>query len=482
MKTRWMAIGGVAGALALTLAWAVSGGAAQAQQEPAVADPPNVVVIILDTQRPDRLGLDSEDPQNSPWMRSLAERGARFDRARSTSSWTVPSMASLFSGQYPNRHAVVEGALPKRKRAGEAGQELLPLPVLDKPTKTLPQRFAAAGYTTVGVNTNTLMMRRQGFERGFEVFRKFTPAEFEDYTGGRQADPKAVTDWAMESRDKSPVEAERVVNWVKTQEGVLHGDKPFFLWVHLTDPHQPYHRRAPYFQDSADPQQEMESAYDSEVHYTDDWLKTMVEDLSLAENTYIVVVSDHGDGFGEHGNYGHGTDGYLYREVNDVVFLIAGPGIQPGLSPDVNVSLVDLYPTLVGLTGIAKPKHTLDGVDLSPILRGDKGGKALLARLKDRPVYAIRTALKNNRFGSWMVLKRNWKLMETNQGAHLFHLGQDPGEQNNRLGKAPDGVQDELQALLQAHRDAAVIRVPETQAIDMDDETLEALRAMGYIE
>ena len=478
MKTKWISSLGLV-ALALTVAF----GEAQAQQEPvAVAEQPNVVVIILDTQRPDRLGLDAQGPQNSPWMRSIAERGARFDRARSTSSWTVPSMASLFSGQYPNRHAVVEGALPSRKHAAEKGIELLPLPVLDKPTKTLPQRFAAAGYTTVGVNTNTLMMRRQGFERGFEVFRKFTAAEFEDYSGEREPDPNAVSAWALETREKAPVDAEQVVDWVKTQEQVLHGDKPFFLWVHLTDPHQPYHRRSPYFQESSDPHEEMVNAYDSEVRYTDRWLQTMVEDMSLAENTYIVVVSDHGDAFGEHGHYGHGTAGYLYREVNDVVMLIAGPGIQPGLAPDINVSLVDVYPTLVGLTGIGQPKHAVDGVDLSPLLRGDPGSKALMAKLRERPIFAIRTALKNKRFGSWMVLRKNWKLMETDASKELYDLGRDPGEQRNLHGQAPDGVQSGLEALLQAHRDGAVIRVAETLAIDVDPDTLEALRAMGYIE
>lgn len=469
---RWLGVGLVALAGALVLAqeaWAE-----QAEQAP------NVLVIILDTQRPDHVGLDDEDPQNAPWLRALAERGARFDQAKSTSSWTIPSMASVATGQYPNRHAVVDGAVPKRKEAAEQGIELTPLPSIDKSTKTLAQRFRAAGYATIGVNTNTLMMRHQGFERGFELFRKFTPTEYEAYEGDRTPNPKALRNWAMEDRGKAPADASRVVAWVKEQAGLVHGDKPFFLWVHLTDPHQPYHRRAPYFQESQDPLQEMQNAYDSELHYTDAWLRTLVEDMSLEENTYIVVLSDHGDAFGEHGVYGHGSETHLYREVNDVVLLIAGPGIAPGQSPQIPVSLVDVHPTLLGLAGLPKSAQ-VDGVDLSPLLLAEPGAKALLTRLRERPIFAIRSDLKGPFSGTWMVLKKNWKLMVRRESAELYDLSQDPSEQNSLHGKAPE-IQSELEGLLQGHREQARIQAPQTESIEVDPETVEALRAMGYIE
>ncbi|MFT5584575.1 MAG: arylsulfatase A-like enzyme [Cognaticolwellia sp.] len=460
------------------------GGAAvqEASAEQAVLGSPNVVVIILDTQRPDHLGLDDSAPQNSPWLKSLAERGVRFDQAKSTSSWTIPSMASVATGQYPNRHAVVDGAVPRRNAVAEQGLQLTPLPSIDLQTKTLAQRFRNAGYATIGVNTNTLMMRHQGFERGFENFRKFTPAEYEPDSEKRTPNPKALSSWAMEDRGQAPADASRVVGWVKEQEALLHGDKPFFLWVHLTDSHQPYHRRAPYFEESSDPLQEMSNAYDSELHYADKWLSTLVQDMALEENTYIVVLSDHGDAFGEHGVYGHGSDSQLYREVNDAVLLIAGPGIVAGQSPKFPVSLVDVYPTLLGLVGIGDNAQVLDGVDLSPVLRGEPGAKALRSRLRERPIFAIRSSLKGPRSGTWMVLKKNWKLMERRDGAELFNLRADPSEKSSLHGQAPAGVQSELEALLEEHRANARIQVPQTESIQVDPNTVEALRAMGYIE
>ena len=467
---------------------ALAGALLWPSQQPESAEPesPDVVVYVLDTLRPDRLGLGDSELQTSPWMRSVAERGVHFNAAYSTSSWTPPAIASMMTGQHPATHTVVAGLVPGR----EQGQRAVldgGAPPIPKDTRTLQAHFRRNGYQTWGTSTNSLVGHKQGFQRGFDHFRMFTPADYDVYTGSRTPDPDAPTDWTMEHRGRSPATAEQVhehlMDWKPQWEAV---DKPLFLWVHLTDPHQPYHRRAPWFVDSDDPLQEMRNAYDSEVRYTDHWLQRMTQDLGFDEDTLIVIVSDHGDAFQEHGHFGHTGDTSLWREVNDAVFVMAGPGIQSGRSPNLPVSLVDMAPTLNSLAGLPRQPQQHEGVDLAPLLGESKDERvALRAQLKERAVYASRGAQIRRNDGDWMVVKKGWKYMEQKgeETPLLYDLKADPEEQRNLYGSGA-AQQAELARLLKQHREGAVLRATDknTEKVELDEATLEALRAMGYVD
>ncbi|HJN75510.1 MAG TPA: sulfatase [Myxococcota bacterium] len=423
---------------------------------------PDVIVFVLDTMRADHLDLSGD---GTPTMRALAERGVVYENAHSVSSWTPPSIMSLMTGQYADRHGVLEGPIPKRAESAESGRELLPLPVLDKSTLTLAQHFRRNGYQTAGVTTNHLMLSRQGYARGFELYDKLGVDDMEVHPGPKTANPDAPQEWCLEARGQAPADAEKVHAKLLEFSDALETDpRPDFVWVHLMDAHQPYHRRAPGFVDEADPVDEMKSAYASEIAWMDHWVERIVADLEM-EDAIIVVISDHGDAFGEHEKWGHGLNTRTWQEVNDVVFLVAGPGVPQGRVVRDNVSQVDLAPTLASLAGVRKLPQAVDGLDLTE-------------PLPERAVIGYRGGLKTIETGTWMVVQDDWKLMQWRGGEALYR-GDD--EQTSLVEEDGTPLQT-LREALDDYRATVVLRSPAETEIEVDEATLEGLRALGYLE
>ena len=182
--------------------------------------PPNVVVILIDTLRPDYLGIYGHEPETAPFLSRIAARSTVFTRAFSTSSWTAPSTASLFTSVYPHRHGVHTGFLAHKqqvealKRDGEATIEVNR--IADDLT-TLPEFFRDQGYATFGMASNRNIGDEEGFTRGFDRFFK-----------------------AYE------LPAEVIYNEIESWKEEMEESRPYFLYLHLNDVHMPYLERQPY--------------------------------------------------------------------------------------------------------------------------------------------------------------------------------------------------------------------------------------------
>jgi len=273
---------GAALAAAASAAWFVA-----CSSDPA-APKPNVVVILIDTLRPDHLQPYGYERETSPFLAELAARGVVFENAYSASTWTAPSTASLFTGQYPTRHGITEGFFVHRARTareaqggapagadtdpdegGDAAQAehgdwdrvgdetaIVSLNRIPDSLPTTPELFARGGYATFGVSCNVNITSRLGFDRGFDRFADFTGPQY-----GKGAP------------------AENTIAQLQQWKSELASGKPYFLYLHFNDVHAPWVGRPPFFSPSKDPIATDRSAYDGEIAHLDATLRRMHDEL-----------------------------------------------------------------------------------------------------------------------------------------------------------------------------------------------------------
>ncbi len=431
------------------------------------ARPPSLLLVSLDTLRPDRLACYGAPRATAPSLDALAARGALLEDVSAPSPWTLPSHASLLTGLYPARHGVSD-----REHSLGAG------------CTTLAERLAAAGYRTHAVVNAEHVSARYGLGRGFEAYDQ-------------------VSEWGVDAGG-----ARRIVNrggevtarglaWLEQAQ-----DEPFFLFLHYYDAHtdldpDPRWREAfagaPYPGAPSGRTEELLAAragaraldardaawlrdlYDAEVRTLDEHLARLfrgLAELGLAESTLVVVTSDHGEEFLEHGSLLHGRT--YYQEVIAIPLLLAGPGVPAGVRVAEPVGLVDVAPTALALLG-QPPPEGLDGRDLSPLLRG--------ASLAPQTLFA--EADHNNTFqgasapGLFRMARRGaWKLVrnERDGALELYDLAQDPRERAERSAAEPARAA-ELAGALERFRAGAA----EGAALaPLSPAELERLRALGY--
>lgn len=405
-----------------------------------------MVVIVIDTLRVDRMGLHGAQTDPMPFLSTLAKDSALFEQAWSTSSWTAPSTASVFTGLYPVQHGVTAGlvATQAMQELGAAQQEsTLQVKQLPAELSLLPELFKAQGYETFAVTTNININSEIGFDRGFDHFQFF--------------------------QDGSALQvAETVVGW----QPLLSGEAPYLLYLHLNDAHSPYLAREPWFKPSDDALESQLSAYDSELHYLDLYIGRLYEAMGWKEDTVVLIVSDHGEEFGDHGQMGHHFS--LYREVNQVLWMAHGPGIQPTRHSQ-NVSLVDVLPTAVALAGGAPPQDRA-GTDLSALLRTGQD-----ASLDARALYAHRW--DSTQGDLWATIRGDWRLISPpGEGQQeLYSISGDPGELRNSVSQEPKTAQ-ELRGALDAFRGAPGKTWAEVQEVSLDPTQIQMLKQLGYLE
>jgi arylsulfatase A-like enzyme len=436
-------------ALALLLGTLLTMAACRSDDPSVRPTPTKVVLITIDTLRPDHCSLYGYRRKTTPFLDELAARAVVFDRAYSTSSWTAPAMASLFTSLPPRAHGVVRGFVANEQVVGQD--------VLSDRFDTLAEILSRNGWQTFGVSTNAHLTTATGFAQGFMEFRSLW--------------------WDDAARANTEVLAlaERLATAGR-----------WFLWVHYFDPHFPYDHQQPWFDvyasEAVPPVREpvppdvvkalhdMVAGYDSEIAYVDDHLRKLFAALAIDPSTFVVVVSDHGEAMLEHSTFGHGQS--LFEEEVRIPFLVRPSGDVPGRHLDSMVSIADVFPTILDAVGIAPPAR-LVGRSLVPALRG--------ARLPDATIV---TELDRQPIGQHAVRSGAWKLYRRDppqEFVRLHDLSHDPLERNDLSGAERTRVRD-----LDAAWDGFAARWPRfaapTVAQPVGKDQVDRLRALGYLD
>ncbi len=293
----------------------------------------NVLFILIDMLRADRLGSYGHRRDTSPGLDRLASTGVRFAHQLAQASWTKASMASLWTGLYPARTGVT--------RYNHVIPEVAELPA---------EVLSKAGLQTVGIYRNGWVAPTFGFAQGFDVYKR--PAMRPLPATVKLANP-TLTD---QDTDDGAIDA--ALEFLR-----IAGRKRWFLYLHLMDVHQYLYDR-----DSALFGSGHADIYDNSIRHTDSLIEVLVDSLSEAgyrENTLIVVAADHGEAFGERGFDGHARE--VYRETTEVPFLLSFPfRLEPGITVSSRTRNVDIWPTVLDLLGLAPPDGAADGRSLVP--------------------------------------------------------------------------------------------------------------------
>lgn len=414
--------------------------------ETARAEAPNVILITLDTTRADRMGFLGSKRGLTPNLDTLARQGIVFERAYAQAPLTPVSHATIFTGTYPQFHQVTDFARPL--------PSLLP---------SLPEILQKSGYTTAAFVGSLIMDPRTGFapgfDRGFEVFD----------AGYRMKRGKQENRYQTMERRAMDVVA-RATAWIDKRPK----DKPFFLWIHVYDPHTPYEPPPPY-------DKRFKDAYDGEIAYTDAAMGKLVRHLRLRglyAGALIAAMSDHGESLGDHGEEMHGI--FLYEETIHVPLLFKLPGAAlAGRRVPQRVRLMDFAPTLLHMLSLP-PAPTFQGESLVALMRPDARG-VKPEQLADRDAYA-ETDYPHRAFG-WSALRslRSGKYLYIRApAAELYDLTRDAAAARD-LAESSPAVAATLGLQLDELRRATVSIEKTPQEQDLSEEQRETLTRLGYI-
>jgi len=421
---------------------------------------PNVLVILVDALRRDHLGVYGYPLPTSPEIDAFAAESFRFTHAYSHSTWTKPSVASLFTSLYPEQHGL--------GRVGIEDQAGFRTDVLPKRLATLAERLKKAGYETAAFTTNVHIQRKTGFAQGFKRFFSRRLVDAFDLNS-------MLEEWLAE-RDQHV---------------------PFFAYLHYMDVHWPYDRvlngdTGRFGETDYEPRPPehwtgvpawaslhlnerslaaIVAGYDQEIAFTDAAfgdLMRWVEERQLTRETIIVLVADHGEGFNEHGELQHGFA--PYEEVTAVPLLIRLPKVfaaEPRVVDDP-VGLVDVMPTILDLVDLESPPEAV-GRSLVPLLQGQP--------LRERPVYVEGVGVRGMRSGAYSVL------VDSRGEIRCFDKSADPGELVALAGPVPEECRRLAEMLSVLERQFDELRPGDdaTATVALDDEEIEALRALGYL-
>jgi len=387
---------------------------------------PPLVLVTIDTLRADRLGSYGSARGLTPSLDAFAREATRFTAAISQVPLTLPSHATILTGMHPVRHGI---------RTNDGFRLASSVP-------TLAESLKAAGYSTAAFIGGYPLRGSSGLSRGFDHYDD----EFLDAPEATERSADAVVQSA--------------IAWIEA-----HRSEPFFGWMHLFDPHSPYTPPAPFAAAHRD------APYDGEVAYTDAAVGRLLDrlrQLRLFAPAAIVIVADHGESLGDHGERTHGT--FLYDATIRVPLLIKMPArdAPPRAAVDVPVETADLAPTIAALAHATLAAG--DGQSLLPLLDGASGDP-------DRPAYA--ESYYQNVLLGWSPLRAvrtaRWKLIDAPR-PELYDLERDPLEQQNRVSDRAAlaaGLQRALTAV-----DGGSRAVHDAGAAA--GESAERLRSLGY--
>lgn len=418
-------------------------------------DDVNVLFILTDTLRSHRLSAYGYERETSPTFDYMSSTGVRFAKHLAQSSWTKCSMASLWTGIYPQRTGVLRSphALPK--------EAIMPAEI-----------FREAGFRTAGIWRNGWVAPNFGFAQGFEVYERPIPTPMAHNL--RVENPHIK----LEGTDVDAVDAG--IEFLR-----IHGRERWFLYVHLMDIHQYL-----YDTESALFGTDYSGIYDNSIRRTDGIigrLLTYLADEGLLEKTLVVMAADHGEAFGERGLEGHARE--VFRESTEIPFILGFPfQLDPGAVVETRTRNIDIWPTVLDLLGLPALPDT-DGRSLVPEIFASVTGKQLeddliaishldrgwgRQELPSRPSIAV--TLGDFRY----VLQIGTGEPNDPKIESLFDAGSDPLERNNVIESNPEILAD-----MRARADEYLASPPPPWgsgpiSVEIDDMEAKQLRALGY--
>jgi arylsulfatase A-like enzyme len=459
---------------------------------------PNILVYMIDTLRADHASLYGYRRDTTPFMRNLGASGVVFDDCQAQASWTKPSVASLLTSLYSYTHGIFND-----------------YDTIPRGAATLAEQLRAAGYVTANITASPWAGKITGLQRGFDYVMEFPVIQ------------RFRTDAADRGTDSAAVN-KVVFPWLER-----HRDEPFFLYVHTTDPHAPYRPPAGFEEKFANPAETPEfnreyaalrdrgqygggtvvsreecrkagvdpdkfirraiDRYDGEILFNDHSLEMLtgkLKQLGVLENTLIVVVSDHGEEFWDHGWTAHGQS--LYQELTHSVLLLWNPKLLPQVRRvEEPVQLIDVMPTVLGLLDIKAPEM-MEGQSLTALVRGRPFHRRT-------PVMTSRYAnarakpdgfVPENRINTFAVIDANWKLIYRERGkevglhrVELYDRRTDRTETKNVADAHSQEVErmmTDLGKWLDAQKQIRAVLGKGARSM-LDQQTLEQLRSLGYL-
>jgi len=417
---------------------------------PVRSDQPNVVLIIIDTLRADHLGCYGYSRDTSPVLDSLAASGIRFSRCQAQAPWTLPAHASIWTGLTVTSHMT-------GNRGGiDYG--------LDPELQNIATILKEEGYVTLGFVNVVLLSTDFGFANGFD--------HYSSYPDGNGRAAETVSE---------------VLGWLDENQG---NPGPLLIVMHLFDVHAPYDPPGPFdrrFSESGaegvtgweieegtllnpEDRDHLLDMYDGEISWVDSELGRFFAELrarGLSGNTLIIVTSDHGEEFLEHGRWGHGHD--LYQEQLHVPLIITGPGIPGGVVDSTLAAQIDILPTITGFTGLPIPPE-VEGLNLLE-LHGHRTVPS--SGVSPDRCFLVNSSLEDfeNR-ASILVDYRKAIVNFTTGEESMFDLDVDPGE-NNPSEPSPDLIE-----ALELYWTTPPLGEPSSVT---DERIQEDLQGLGYI-
>ncbi len=455
----------------------------RAPTPPGELAPRHVFLIVVDTLRSDMLSCYGSDEVSTPHIDSLAADGVLFTHAMSPAPWTLPAMASIMTGVSPLVHRAT-GMYDR----------------IPDELKTMAEYLGDSGYHTGAIGNNALLGAPVGIHQGFDDFFWYPVPIFRKSLGGlllTQCSTKYFGD---------EVSTERLANlaldWIDN-----HAKQPFFLWWHVFDPHLPYTPPKRYLPSGETPDPEVglsvdldlmqdirkgilvpddnrqrwiRRLYESEVRYVDEQVGRLVariKELGIYDEALIILTSDHGEEFWEHGGFEHGHT--LYNEQLHVPLIVKLPRGSPAERCETLVCTQNILPTVLDLCNVAHDPESLSGSSLRPHWQDNRPS------LANEPIYATGMLYYQEREALFFNSLKYIHALQDEQD-ELYDMNTDPGEKHSLIPGNPEGL-SEARAILRAIREKAqmlrvrhgVMERSEDDAVSRNRTSL--LKSLGYL-
>ena len=405
----------------------------------------NLLFILVDTLRADHLGSYGYERDTSPFLDYLALKGVRFDSHFAQTSWTKSSMASLWTGLYPARSGI------HRSTDGLPEEARLPTEI-----------FQDAGFVTMGIYRNGWVAPNFGFDQGFDIYQSPLVNQMPDtLMPNVRAGRIAGTD--IDSIFSA-------VDFLRT-----HQDQRFLMYIHMMDLHQYVSD-----QESAIFGNTYKDSYDNSIRWVDRQIQTLVgelERLGLRNKTLIVIASDHGEAFGEHGSEGHAKD--IHAEVITTPWIMSFPfQLDDQVVYDTSAN-VDLWPTILDLFGL-EGMPGIDGRSRVGELSGTNGSEnAASERFAFAHFDKNWSSVTKEPDPFVSVRDDRYRLIRDKEKARLYDLEEDSGEQRDISDREPK-VRAKLEAELDRYLDQEIYFEAGVPSVTLGEMELRHLRALGY--